>query len=240
MTPLFTVTKGSRLYGTETETSDTDLCTVFLPDLAEVLTGTVQKRSRRRTHADGSPLSAGEPSGPGVVEIDFVPLTIFATSYYGGSFDARETAFSLLSDPNSPPEARELVSDLVARFTTANIGNFVAKAQSPLYSVLPTDTDVDFKAAARSLHFLDEAIELIHTGRITFPVKNRDLARAVRAEQIPLPRVLKEYSFRRHALEVAARYLHPSLLPADEYDFAKINNWLVEQSMRLYKIRIES
>src|SRR3954469_21639760 len=84
---LFSVQFGSRLYGTQTPTSDLDMKVVVLPPIDEVLYGTKLVNKVKQTRTGPGKNTADD------IDLEEIPLQIFAKDFLGGQTYALEIAF---------------------------------------------------------------------------------------------------------------------------------------------------
>ena len=95
MNELFKTVYGSRLYGTNTPTSDTDQKAVYLPELSDVLLGRKLQTHKKRFNADGSPLADdGTPMPDNGVETEYIPFQVFCRDYLNGQTYALEVVMA--------------------------------------------------------------------------------------------------------------------------------------------------
>ena len=142
MKVLFKTLHGSKLYGTDTPSSDTDYKVVYLPDLDDVILGRRFQNFKETTASDKV------KNGPEDVETEFIALQTFAKDFYEGQTYALEIAFSALSKVESHQtfmidSAEEghfmarFVSDLVSKFLMCDVSKMIGYAyhQASVYSV---------------------------------------------------------------------------------------------------------
>jgi hypothetical protein len=141
MIKLFSTQYGSRLYGTQTPSSDIDLKHVVLPDLGDLLLGKkVQNKVKKTNNLKNT------RNGPDDIDEEFIPLQVFARDFVEGQTYALEIAFSVegkhagqkIHDMGELSSSRFLlfVRDLRAKFLTSNIKAMMGYAvnQASLYS----------------------------------------------------------------------------------------------------------
>lgn len=93
MKNLFTVQYGSKLYGTSTATSDTDLKVVYLPSIEDLLMLRKPKIFKIRQDADGNRITDERASMPdGGVETEYFPLQTFVADFVQGQTYALKPA----------------------------------------------------------------------------------------------------------------------------------------------------
>ena len=90
MEKLFTTNYGSKLYGTQTPTSDTDLKHIILPELDTLLLAKKVENKVKKTNAEKN-----TRNGVDDVDEEFIPLQIFARHFVEGQTYAIELAFAL-------------------------------------------------------------------------------------------------------------------------------------------------
>lgn len=165
MQKLFTVTYGSKLYGTSTPSSDTDLKTVFLPSKKHLLLAKPLKTTKDRTYADGSPVPDKLPMPDNGVEEEFFPLHTFLRDYVAGQTYAVELAHAFVQDqhvqlhgtPYVQKEVRDMMTELVARFSTAEVHSMVGFAMKQTFDYVHRGTRLN--KAREVLAALDAAVQ---------------------------------------------------------------------------------
>jgi hypothetical protein len=136
---MFIVEYGSRLYGTNTPTSDTDLKAIFLPNIDDVLLG--KRMSSTKLRVDGNGVKITDDRAPmpaNGVETEFIPFQTFARDFVQGQTYAVEVAFAILNQgPSAPTPTCELefrlVQDLVSQFANAEVYSMVSFAQKQTF-----------------------------------------------------------------------------------------------------------
>jgi hypothetical protein len=136
---MFIVEYGSRLYGTNTATSDTDLKAIFLPNIDDVLLG--KRMSSTKLRVDGNGVKITDDRAPmpaNGVETEFIPFQTFARDFVQGQTYAVEVAFAILNQgPSAPTPTCELefrlVQDLVSQFANAEVYSMVSFAQKQTF-----------------------------------------------------------------------------------------------------------
>lgn len=124
---LFTVTYGSHLYGTNTATSDTDLKTVYLPSLRDLVLLKKPKIFKVRQDADGVVITDDLLSMPdNGTETEHFPLQTFVRDYVAGQTYAVEMAFAILGEGTSP--YRDFIQELVDKFSNSQVSSMVGFA----------------------------------------------------------------------------------------------------------------
>jgi predicted nucleotidyltransferase len=136
---MFVVEYGSRLYGTNTATSDTDLKMIFLPDIDDVLLGKRMSSTKLRVDGNGVKITDDRmPMPANGVETEFIPFQTFARDFVQGQTYAVECAFAILNQgPSAPTPTCELefrlVQDLVSQFANAEVYSMVSFAQKQTF-----------------------------------------------------------------------------------------------------------
>lgn len=136
---MFMVEYGSRLYGTNTPTSDTDLKAIFLPNLDDVLLGKRMTSTKARFDANGVKIADDNQSMPANgVETEFIPFQTFVRDFVQGQTYAVEVAYAILKDGPSSPAATDVaewdyVVDLVQKFSNAEVYSMVSFAQKQTF-----------------------------------------------------------------------------------------------------------
>ena len=87
---VFSILYGSRLYGTQTPTSDLDWKHIVLPDLDSLLLGNGVKNKDKKTNTAKNTRNTADD-----VDETFIPIQVFARDYYGGQTYAMELAWAL-------------------------------------------------------------------------------------------------------------------------------------------------
>ena len=138
MQKLFTCLFGSRLYGTQTPTSDLDVKHVYLPDLADMLVGKQLVNKVKKTNTEKN-----TRNGVDDVDEEFLPVQVFAKDFLNGQTYALELAFALegthadqtLYD-YTDELFRSFVFELRTKFLTSNVKALMGYAvnQASLYS----------------------------------------------------------------------------------------------------------
>jgi hypothetical protein len=118
---LFKSLFGSHLYGTSTPSSDIDIKYIVLPDIGKLLCGDQIKNYTANTSNDRVKNTSDD------VDVEYIPIQIFAKDFLGGQTYALEMAFSVLSDVyNSQQTLYDLrfkmfVGQLVNDYLTSNV-----------------------------------------------------------------------------------------------------------------------
>jgi len=142
-TPLFKTMFGSRLYGTNTPTSDIDWKELFLPNLENLLIG--KKPTNVVVSTGGDKLRNTKDD----VDQEFIPIQVFANDFIGGQTYAVELAFAILSSDFKAGQEflsehvtgkKDLIlftRELVESFLTSNIKAMIGYAmnQAQVYGI---------------------------------------------------------------------------------------------------------
>jgi hypothetical protein len=160
MNILFTSLFGSKLYGTDTQYSDTDYKAVYLPTLTTLLRGDSIKNSVRSS--DGANTEYDE-------DFEMIPLQVFMRDFIGGQSYAIEIAFNAIeNESDCHPDFYYICCCLCGDWLTSDIRSMVGYAmnQSKKYG----------DKGAR-LNSLLEFSELIDNNRLTDKLSNVDFVR---------------------------------------------------------------
>jgi hypothetical protein len=111
---LYSCLFGSRLYGTQTPTSDLDLKHIVLPDLDHLLLGNVASNKVKNTNK-----VKNQRNGADDIDEEFIPLQVFAKHFYEGQTYAIELAWSIDGEHAEQRFARFFASTEDARWFSA-------------------------------------------------------------------------------------------------------------------------
>lgn len=138
---FFEVTYGSKLYGTSTPTSDTDLKVVYIPELGRMLLGKKADICKERFDAEGNPIGDGFTMPDNGTEVEYFPLQRFVADFVAGQTYAIEMAFAHIA--NGPPEhgilytstypAYAFVKEMVDKFANASVYSMVGFAMKQTF-----------------------------------------------------------------------------------------------------------
>lgn len=139
-TPLFKTMFGSRLYGTNTPTSDVDWKEVFLPAIDQLLIG------RKPTNVVVSTGGDHVRNTKDDIDNEYIPIQVFANDFIGGQTYAIELAYSVLASRKTAGqkvydnEFIYFVWELTETFLTSNIKAMVGYAmnQAQIYGIKGT------------------------------------------------------------------------------------------------------
>ena len=138
MQKLFTCLYGSRLYGTQTPTSDLDVKHIVLPPLEDMLIGKPIGNKVKKTNTEKNVRNGADD-----VDEEFLPIQVFARDFLNGQTYALELAFALEGDhaeqmlyDETAYKFKMFVLELRKRFLTSNIKAMMGYAvnQASLYS----------------------------------------------------------------------------------------------------------
>lgn len=187
MKELYTTEFGSRLYGTSTPTSDTDLKTVFLPPLEKLLLGKGVKNIAQSTGSDHHKNSAND------IDHEYIPLQVLAKDFVAGQTYAVELVFSVLNPTHEAktihdPDFVQFCEELSTKFLTSNVKAMIgyAMGQTHKYGVKGTRLASvrKFRAVLSEAFKFMFDIELI-TLSVTPP--NAERIKAMRLSELWLP-----------------------------------------------------
>lgn len=126
---LFQVQYGSKLYGTSTPTSDTDLKSIYLPAIDEMLLGKKLTIFKTRVDANGVKVPDKDSMPDNGVENEYFPLQTFVRDFVNGQTYALEIAWAI---KYAGPEAFDTVSQREYDIVCEMIDKF---ANSEVYSM---------------------------------------------------------------------------------------------------------
>ncbi len=95
---LFQVVYGSRLYGTSTPKSDTDLKSIYLPTITDLLLLKKQPAFKTRVDENGVKVPDDSPMPDRGVENEHIPFQTFVRDFVAGQTYAVEMAYAILKD----------------------------------------------------------------------------------------------------------------------------------------------
>ncbi len=129
---FFELTYGSRLYGTSTLSSDTDMKAVYLPSLDDLLLSRKLRTFNVRLDAEGNKIPDDAPMPENGTETEYVPLQTFVRDFVRGQTYALEVAHAVLQQTHRSTDAdvvHDFVQELVDRFKNADVHAMVGFAQ---------------------------------------------------------------------------------------------------------------
>ena len=135
---LFQVVYGSRLYGTSTPTSDTDLKSVYLPPIDDLLLTKRQVAFKTRVDERGDPVPDGLSMPDNGVENEFIPFQTFVRDFVNGQTYAVEIAYAILKDGPSAPDKLSVfeyntVVDMINKFGNNEVYSMVGFAMKQTF-----------------------------------------------------------------------------------------------------------
>lgn len=155
MNKLLRVVYGSKLYGTNTPTSDTDLKVVYLPNFSDVLLGKRLASTKKRVDAMGDPITDDKaPMPDGGEETEYIPFQTFVRDFLGGQTYALEMVFNELGKPDTDIWVKELA----ANFLTANVSSMAGFAKKQTMDYVYRGQRLAY--ARRILEAIDEVARL--------------------------------------------------------------------------------
>ena len=152
MQKLFKCEYGSRLYGTNTPTSDLDIKIVYLPELNDLLLGNRVGNNCKKTNTQENTKNTSED-----IDIEFIPLQSFANDFFSGQTYALELAYAIdYTEANQEifnPLFVKFCHELRENFLTSNIEAMMG------YSVSQANLYSD---KGKRLNALNEVLEVIN------------------------------------------------------------------------------
>lgn len=138
---FFEVTYGSRLYGTNTPESDTDMKVVYVPELSDMLLGRKPAIFKDRFDVSGNRLGVNDTMPANGVETEFFPVQTFVRDFVNGQTYALEMAYAYLShgEPkmgfgyNMEKPVYDFVKELVDNFANAEVYSMVGFAMKQTF-----------------------------------------------------------------------------------------------------------
>jgi hypothetical protein len=169
MKELFTVQYGSKLYGTNTAASDTDLKTVYLPELGDLLMAKPPKIFKKRFDAQGQPLGDGTSMPPDGVETEYIPFQTFVRDFINGQTYALEIGHAMYSKhlglpKNKQNTVREVswVVELVENFSNSEVQSMTGFAAKQVWDYIKRGERLN--EATNVLDVLKRHESLLRTG----------------------------------------------------------------------------
>lgn len=131
---MFQITYGSKLYGTSTPTSDTDLKSVYLPVIDDLLLGRKLVATKSRVDEFGVNVPDKQSMPERGIENEYIPFQTFVRDFVKGQTYAVEIAFAILVDGPQAPDRQserefEMVQDMVELFGNNEVYSMVGFAQ---------------------------------------------------------------------------------------------------------------
>ena len=128
MEVVFEIVYGSRLYGTNTPTSDTDIKRVYMPRIADLLLGVKLNIAQSKFDARGNTVGPKEPMPADGVEYSDIPISIYFDDFVKGQTYAVEMAMEFIKPQYADHPFYPINRELVSRFLTRNITPMVGFA----------------------------------------------------------------------------------------------------------------
>ena len=170
MNKLFTVTYGSKLYGTSTPTSDTDLKTVFMPSTRQLLLAKKLQITKDRFFEDGTkvPDKASMPANG--LEEEFFPLHTFVRDFVQGQTYAVEMVNAFVQHQQVTLHGNDLqkawvlnlMDELYSQFATAEVGSMVGFAMKQTFDYVKRGERLN--KAREVLQALEDAFQMAGGG----------------------------------------------------------------------------
>ncbi len=131
---MFQITYGSKLYGTSTPTSDTDLKSIYLPVLDDLLLGRKLVATKSRVDENGVAVPEKQSMPERGIENEYIPFQTFVRDFVKGQTYAVEIAWAIASQgPQAPDQQSQrehaLVLDMIRQFANSEVYSMVGFAQ---------------------------------------------------------------------------------------------------------------
>jgi hypothetical protein len=169
---LFTVTYGSKLYGTSTPTSDTDNKVVYVPPLGDMLLGKKPPIYKTRFDAEGNPVGKNDSMPDNGVETEYFPVQTFVHDFVAGQTYAVEIAHAYLS--YGPPKhgfgytmekpIYDFVKELVENFGNAEVYSMVGFAMKQTF---------DYVKRGERLNDAKRVLDVVNQAKSLVPADSR-------------------------------------------------------------------
>lgn len=131
--PLFSLYYGSKLYGTSTPSSDTDVKVVYIPALNDVLAGNLKRNFKERYDADGNKITDDQAKMPdNGIETEHISVHTFVRDFVEGQTYALEIAHAMAwreAEDSNELEAVEFCRELIERFANKDVYAMTSFAQ---------------------------------------------------------------------------------------------------------------
>ena len=184
MNIIYSTEYGSKLYGTNTPSSDKDLKHLYLPDYDSMIIGIPLENKVKKTNDKKNVKNSSED-----VDEEFIPIQVFAKHFYQGQTYALELAFSINGTHASQKINKgyeslfvNFVNELKQKFLTSEIKAMMGYAvnQANLYSfkgerlnvsleLLDMIKKYDYKENEKLSSFYDNNKELIEALELKYP-----------------------------------------------------------------------
>lgn len=199
---------GSKLYGTQTEDSDTDYRGVFLGDLEDLIFG------------DVDPYRSQVPGGDDVL---YSHITTFAKHLAKGQPEAHAILFAPREATLASSPSWEDLKNHESQIVSQNVTPYFGFMKQQLYATEYT------KNTYHAYRLSQELEELLTIGRITYPRSNADELRELEAH----PRLLEMQHYIQSQYDKCVRLLQTTSLPK-EPDLQWLHGWV----MATYRLHI--
>lgn len=161
MKHLFKSVYGSKLYGTNTATSDTDEKVVYLPAFDDILLGRKLATYKERFDADGNHVAANASMPDNGVETEFVAFQTFCRDYLNGQTYALEVVMAHAYGEGTPKWMKELHE----KFTTCNVASMAGFAMKQTFDYVHRGRRLN--AARKTLGVLKAKTAFHQEGRLS-------------------------------------------------------------------------
>lgn len=141
MDKFFTIIYGSKLYGTNTPTSDTDLKTVYMPSFRDLMLNHRLAITKDRLDENGKPVPNGDSMPDRGVEEEFFPLHTFVKDYVNGQTYAVEMVHAFMQNrevkfygnQDKQEFVVNLINGLFEKFSTGEVSSMVGFAMKQTF-----------------------------------------------------------------------------------------------------------
>lgn len=141
---------GSRLYGTDTETSDFDYKAIYIPSIDNMLLGKKFSKFRERYAADGTPIDNFTAMMDSGEETEYIPLQVLIADFTKGQTYATELMFALIANPEY--HLHDMAKDVVSKFKHNDVISMVSFAKKQT---------MDYISRARRAADVDEVLTIL-------------------------------------------------------------------------------
>lgn len=131
---MFQVKYGSKLYGTNTPTSDTDLKSIYLPAIDDMLLGKKMSIFKTRVDVNGVAVPDKDPMPDNGVENEYFPFQTFVRDFVNGQTYALEIAWAIYYNGPEAPDFQSqreynIVLEMIAKFGNSEVYSMTGFAQ---------------------------------------------------------------------------------------------------------------
>ena len=135
---MFQITYGSKLYGTSTPASDTDLKSVYLPLINDMLLNRKLVATKSRVDEFGVAVPDKQSMPDRGIENEYIPFQTFVRDFVKGQTYAVEIAYAILAEGSQAPDAQsmrefEMLKELVELFGNNEVYSMVGFAQKQTF-----------------------------------------------------------------------------------------------------------